>query len=153
VSKPKIVVSDSGLAGYLCGADPEGLERDISSAVTGGVVEGSSLRSSPNKQAWSRVDFTLHHYRDTHDRKVDIVLENRRREVVANEVKAATSITERHFRGLELLREKVGARFIAGALLHTGPRASYPLWRTPLGAPDGGALEGVGAMLTARTAP
>jgi predicted AAA+ superfamily ATPase len=135
VSKPKVIVSDPGLAAFLCGVDADGLERDISSTLTGGLVEGFVASQLSQQQSWSQVGFTLNHYRDNQDREVDIVLENRRREIVGIEVKATTTITGRHFRGLELLRERAGERFIAGAVVYTGPQAlpfGDRLWALPI---------------------
>lgn len=135
VSKPKVFVCDPGLAAFLCGVDADGLEREISSSVTGGLFEGFVASELMRQQAWSNVDFTMNHFRDSQDREVDIVLENRRREIVGLEVKATMTVTRRHFRGLELLREKAGERFIGGAVFHTGPQAlpfGDRMWALPL---------------------
>lgn len=137
VSKPKIVVSDPGLAGFLCGVDADGLERDISSTLTGGLVEGFVASELAKQQAWSQIDYTMSHYRDSDGHEVDIVLENRRREIVGIEVKATTSITRRHFRGLEHLRDAAGDRFIGGAVLCATQQAlpfGDRLWALPIAA-------------------
>ncbi|MDR1441278.1 MAG: ATP-binding protein, partial [Bifidobacteriaceae bacterium] len=141
-SKPKTVVADSGLAAFLCGVDVDGLERDISSAVVGGLLEGFVASELSKQQAWSQVDFELGHYREAQGRggrspEVDLVLENRARQVVGIEVKATTSVTSRHFRGLERLREKAAGQFVAGAVLYTGPHArpfGDRLWALPVAA-------------------
>lgn len=135
VSKPKVILCDPGLAAFLAGADADGLERDISSALTGGLVEGFVASELLRQRAWSAVDFTINHFRDNQGREVDVVLENRRREIVGIEVKATTTVTGRHFRGLEHLREKTGDRFIAGVVLHTGPQAipfGDRMWALPI---------------------
>ncbi len=136
VSRPKLSIQDAGLAAFLCDIDADGLEHDISSTLTGGLVEGFVASELLKQQSWSLVDFTLRHYRDRNGKEVDLVLENRRREIIGLEVKATTSVGENHFRGLEYLREKAGPRFIAGAVLHTGTRAvpfGDRLWALPIG--------------------
>ena len=135
VSTPKVCVGDTGLAAHLAGVDVDGLERDVSSTLTGGLVEGFVLGELAKQQVWSAKRLSLSHYRDNRGREVDIVLEDRRREVVGVEVKAASSVGGADFRGLEHLREKLGERFVTGVVLYTGVR-SVPfgdrLWALPL---------------------
>jgi predicted AAA+ superfamily ATPase len=139
-SKPKVVVSDSGLAAFLNGVDASALELDISSSVVGGIVEGFVVGEILKQRAWSEVDFELSHFREAgagqgEGREVDLVLENRRRQIVGVEVKATASVSRRHFRGLEWLRDKAGSRFVAGAVIHLGAQArpfGDRLWALPL---------------------
>jgi len=135
VSIPKVSVSDTGLAAHLAGVDADGLDRDVSSTLTGGYLEGFVIGELSKQRAWSAKTFSLSHYRDNHGREVDIVLEDRHREVVGVEVKAASSVRGSDFRGLEYLRDKLGQRFTAGIVLYTGIR-SVPfgdrLWALPL---------------------
>ena len=135
VSIPKVSLSDTGLAAYLAGVDAAGLEEDVSATLAGGFVEGFVLGELSKQRAWSEQDYSLSHFRDSHGHEVDIVLESRRREVVGVEVKTTSSPRSSDFRGLEFLREKLGQRFKAGVLLHTGTR-SLPfgdrLWALPI---------------------
>src|SRR5439155_23522698 len=62
----------------------------------------------------------LFHFRDRDQREVDIVIEHRDGSVSAVEVKSAATVHERDFRGLNHLKDKLGSRFKAGALLYTG---------------------------------
>lgn len=137
VSTPKVSLNDTGLAAYLAGVNADGLEHDVSATLAGGFVEGFVLGELSKQRAWSRKDYTLSHFRDNHGREVDIVLEDRRREVVGIEVKATSNPRGTDFRGLEYLRDKLGPRFKAGILLHTGVR-SLPfgdrLWALPISA-------------------
>ncbi|UFU02847.1 ATP-binding protein [Ruania suaedae] len=135
VRAPKVYLSDTGLAAHLAGVDVEGLEREVSSTLTGGFVEGFVVGELVKQRAWSQKSYSLSHYRDNHGREVDIVLEDRRREVVGVEVKSAATVGAGDFRGLELLRDKVGQRFVAGVVLYTGTRAvpfGGRLWALPL---------------------
>jgi predicted AAA+ superfamily ATPase len=135
VSTPKVSLADTGLAAYLAGIDADGLEQGASATLAGGFVEGFVLGELAKQRAWSAKHFTLSHFRDNHGREVDIVLEDRRREVVGVEVKATSNPRGDDFRGLGFLRDKLGNRFQAGVLLHTGTR-SIPfgdrLWALPI---------------------
>ncbi|MFT4166004.1 MAG: ATP-binding protein [Microlunatus sp.] len=135
VAIPKVSLSDTGLAAYLASVDADRLEHDVSATLAGGFVEGFVLGELSKQRAWSARDFRLSHFRDNHGREVDIVLEDRRREIVGVEVKASSNPRGGDFRGLEFLREKLGTRFRAGVLLHTGTR-SVPfgdrLWALPI---------------------
>ena len=62
----------------------------------------------------------LFHFRDRDQREVDIVIEHRDGSICAVEVKSAATVRERDFRGLNHLKDKLGSRFRAGALLYTG---------------------------------
>lgn len=123
VTIPKVSVSDTGLAAYLAGVDADGLEHDVSATLAGGFIEGFVLVELSKQLAWSTQDLKLTHFRDNHGHEVDIILENRRREVVGIEVKTTSSPRSNDFKGLDFLRGKLGERFKAGVLLHTGTRS------------------------------
>jgi uncharacterized protein len=65
----------------------------------------------------------LHHLRTRDGRhEIDLVAEMPAGGVVAIEIKATASPKRTDARHLEWLRDQLGARFLAGAVLHTGPR-------------------------------
>lgn len=137
VRASKVSLSDTGLAAHLVGVDVDGLERDVSSTLTGGLVEGFVVGELAKQRSWSQKPHSLSHYRDNHGREVDVVLEDRRREIVGVEVKSASTVRTSDFRGLELLRAKAGERFVAGIVLYTGARAmpfGDRLWALPIAA-------------------
>lgn len=69
----------------------------------------------------------LYHLRDQGGRhEIDCLAELAGDRVIAIEVKATAAPTRADARHLEWLREELGHRFLAGAVLHTGP-ASFPL--------------------------
>lgn len=123
VTIPKVSVGDTGLAAYLAGVEADGLEHDVSATFAGGFIEGFVLSELSKQRAWSAHDLKLTHFRDNHGHEVDIILENRRREVVGIEVKATSNPRSNDFKGLDFLRRKLGERFKAGVLLHTGTRS------------------------------
>jgi predicted AAA+ superfamily ATPase len=69
---------------------------------------------------WSRQRADLYHYRTRDQIEVDIVLENRQGQVVAIDVKAASTVKSDDFRGLRHLAEHLGDQLQAGIVLYTG---------------------------------
>lgn len=55
-------------------------------------------------------------------REVDLVAELAGRRVIGIEIKAAAAPTARDARHLVWMRDELGDRFVAGVVLHTGPR-------------------------------
>jgi predicted AAA+ superfamily ATPase len=65
----------------------------------------------------------LFHLREKNGRhEVDMIVELSAGKVVAIEIKSTAAPTRSDARHLEWLREQLGERFLAGAVLHTGPR-------------------------------
>lgn len=67
---------------------------------------------------WSPDRYAFSHYRDKDGNEVDIVIENRRGEVVGIEVKSSATVTHKDFAGLKHLKEASGAKFKAGYVLY-----------------------------------
>lgn len=119
IKAPKAYVADPGLLAYLVGANEQRIATDL---PLGGSLFETFAASELLRQADAEDDpVQLHHYRDRDQREVDLIIERRDGSVIAIEVKAAASINARDTRGLSYLRDKLGTRFIAGALLYTGP--------------------------------
>lgn len=115
---PKVAFVDSGIAANLLGADPRSLIRP--GGQFGPLLEGFVLMELSRQLTWSRERADLYHYRTKDGVEVDAVLENRRGEVIAIEVKAASTIRAEDFRGLRHLADRLGDDFVAGLVLHTG---------------------------------
>lgn len=65
----------------------------------------------------------LHHLREKNGRReIDLVAEVSAGDVVAIEIKATSAPSRDDARHLVWLRDQLGERFLAGAVLHTGPR-------------------------------
>jgi predicted AAA+ superfamily ATPase len=65
----------------------------------------------------------LYHLREKNGRhEIDLIAELSGGDVVAIEIKSSAAPTRGDARHLEWLREQLGERFLAGAVLHTGPR-------------------------------
>jgi predicted AAA+ superfamily ATPase len=118
VGTPKVCVVDSGIAARLVGTDADRL-RHIESPL-GPLLESFVLMELARQLTWSEESVELFHYRTKDKVEVDAVLENRRGQVVAIEVKAASTVRESDFRGLKHLAERLGDDFLVGVVLHTG---------------------------------
>lgn len=118
VGTSKVCFVDSGIAARLAGADADQL-KDVEGPL-GPLLEGFVLMELARQLTWSEQTVELFHYRTKDKVEVDAVLENRRGQVVAIEVKAASTVRGADFRGIKHLAERLGDDFIAGVVLHTG---------------------------------
>jgi uncharacterized protein len=118
IKRPKVHVADTGLLGYLVGADERRIETDLD---LGGMFYETFVAMELHRQiSWLDERPQLFHFRDRDRREVDIVIEHRDGSVSAVEVKAAATVREGDFRGLNHLKDKLGSKFKAGALLYAG---------------------------------
>jgi uncharacterized protein len=115
---PKLVFVDSGIAARLLSVDSHALRRP--GAPFGPLLEGFVLSELARQITWSNELAELYHYRDHNKVEVDAVLENRRRQVVGIEVKAASTVRAEDFAGLRRLAERLGDDFLVGVVLYTG---------------------------------
>jgi uncharacterized protein len=118
IKRPKVHIADTGLLAYLVGADERRIETDLD---LGGMFHETFVATELHRHiSWLDDRPQLFHFRDRDHREVDIVIEHRDGSVSAVEVKSAATVHPRDFRGLNHLKDKLGARFKAGALLYTG---------------------------------
>lgn len=127
--RPKIHVTDSGLAASLIGVDPDALASPTAPA-SGPLLETFAVNEIARQIAASYLDYTLYHWRNHQDRQyrgreIDLILEAPNGNVVAVEIKATSSPPADAVDHLRWLRDKLDATapgtFRAGILLHTGP--------------------------------
>ncbi len=118
VSTPKLIFVDSGLAARLIGLSIE-RAKDVTAPV-GPLLENFAIGEVARQLTWAEEPVQLFHYRDKDKVEVDMVLEHASGEVVAVEVKAASTVRGEDFRGLRHLAERLGPRFRAGYVLYTG---------------------------------
>jgi predicted AAA+ superfamily ATPase len=119
VRHPKIHFVDSGLCAHLWGIDGAALAAP-GAAAAGPLLETFVVGELMRQATWSQTSVELFHFRD-HDRsEVDVVLEARDGRIAAVEVKAASAPRTADVRGLDVLRERLGDRFVHGVVLHLG---------------------------------
>lgn len=119
VRRPKLVVTDSGLASHMLGMSPRAItERGV---VFGQLLETFVINELRKQLGWSDNSPSLWHFRDRSGAEVDIVLEHPDGRIVGVEVKATSTPMGRDFRGLRFLEERLGDRFHFGVLLTAAP--------------------------------
>jgi predicted AAA+ superfamily ATPase len=118
VKSAKLYILDSGLLAFLIGANERRIAED--GLIAGAMLESFVAMELRRQADWAQELVSLYHYRDKQQREVDVVLERHSGEIVGVEVKSTATPASAHFTGLRYLRDKLGARFKAGALLYTG---------------------------------
>jgi len=127
VRLPKRHLVDPALLGPLLGVDQRAVLRDgdllgrlLDSFVTAQLRADCAVSTLPSPR--------LFHARDGNGRhEVDVIVELADGRVVAFEIKADAAPGPDAGRHLRWLRDAVGERFVAGVVLHTGPRVlRYP---------------------------
>ena len=139
VKTPKIFLNDTGLAANLLALDTARLEENV--PMAGPLLETFVMAELTKQAGWSRVKPRLYHFRTETGAEVDFVMEDARGRVVGVEVKAGSAGTG-DFKGLKVLEEALGKKFLRGVVLYLGREAvpfaknmhALPisaLWRTP----------------------
>lgn len=123
IKTPKLHIGDTGLASVLLGLDAATLVKDRK--TLGQLLETFVFQEFRRQASWHRDALRFHHFRDRDGREVDIVIERSARELAGIEIKAASTVTGRDFRGLRKLKEYSGERFTSGVVLYDG-EASVP---------------------------
>ena len=123
VQRPKIHLTDPGLAAALLGTSAEAVAEPTSTSV-GPLLETFVVNEVVRQVSTIPRRPALRHYRDRDGREVDLILEWRDGSIVAVEVKASQSPSPGAVGQLAWLRDRLDAAspgaFRAGVLLHTG---------------------------------
>jgi predicted AAA+ superfamily ATPase len=118
IGTPKVAFVDSGIAANLLDADARSLVR--AGSPLGHLMEGFVLMELQRQLTWSSERVELSHYRTKDKMEVDAILENRRGEVVAIEVKASSTVRAEDFSGLRHLQARLGDDLLVGIVLYAG---------------------------------
>lgn len=145
VRRPKVHMTDTGLAASLLGADPNSLTAPTSPSA-GPLLESFTVNETLRQLSAADTTLKMHHYRDHEGHEVDLVIERADGALMAVEVKATSSPRAEQLRQVAWLRDRVDAvdpgTFRAGILLHTGEhrltvgdrlhlRPIHSLWAAP----------------------
>ena len=120
LSRPKIILSDTGLVTSHCGLSGDFLSNIENGNALGSILETFVATEIIKQQSWSDTDYTLFHYRDSDKKEVDLVIELYNGKIIALEIKASSSFSKSDFNNLKTLRDISTDRFHAGILLYTG---------------------------------
>lgn len=105
--RPKVALLDTGLAARLNNVTPAAMSPAVVGEVAGGLFEAFVAGELRRQSAWSATQAQLFHFRDRN----------------GLEVEATTTVRQEDFKGLALLRDKLGTRFRLGTVLYAGQRA------------------------------
>jgi len=119
VKTPKVFPTDPGLAAHLLQVDVDAMAAP-GHPTTGILVETFVYTELIRLLAASDLGATLYFYRDRDGREIDFLLEKRNGQVVAIDVKAASTVRPEDFRHLRWLADRLGDRFTGGYLLYLG---------------------------------
>jgi uncharacterized protein len=117
--RPKVFVTDPGLAAWLMGKTPAALASPTDPA-TGRLIETFVFAELRRQLTWATTDVNLFHWQDRSGGEIDFVLESTDGRVVALEVKAGQTPKREWFRQLEHARAALGDSFMAGVVLYGG---------------------------------
>jgi predicted AAA+ superfamily ATPase len=132
IKAPKLYMADTGLLCTMVGADLARIGND--DGFAGALLETFAATELERLAAWFPEPLSFWHYREG-DREVDVIVERPSGEILGFEVKAGATVRARDFAGLRQLRERVGDRLLAGAVLYAGARTlpfGERLWAVPL---------------------
>ena len=120
VRRPKLHITDTGLAGHLLGI---GVDRfNGSEPVLGQIFETCVVNEVLKQITWAEAIVRPFHWRDRNGDEVDLVLERNDGAIVGIECKLANDVDPSDLRRLRRLRDGAGDRFVGGALVHLGDR-------------------------------
>ena len=116
---PKRLLVDPSLMGPILDLDEAAFFTDAN--ILGRLIETFVVAQIRPELELSSVPPRLYHLRDQRGREIDMVAEQSGNRLTAIEVKAKGTVSLDDAKHLLWLRDQVGARFLAGAVLHTGP--------------------------------
>ncbi|MDA8027009.1 MAG: ATP-binding protein [Actinomycetota bacterium] len=125
VSRPKVSLLDTGLAARLMNVSAMGASFDANPNLAGGLLETFVAGEIRRQLTWCNETVSLFHFRDRNVGEVDLVLETPDGRVVGVEVKSSSNPKATDTKGLNYLRAKLGSRFVAGFILHTGVNSAF----------------------------
>lgn len=118
VKSPKVFLNDTGLLCHLRGEGVESLTENRSGA--GHFLENFVVMEVIKQLSWSDLFLKPYHFSIHKGAEVDLVLENRKKQLYGIEVKSSTSLKEEDFKGLKRLAALASDKFQKGIVLYTG---------------------------------
>lgn len=116
IKSPKLHFYDAGLLAAMRDVSPDVVRNDKTSF--GPILETFVFSELQKIATWSDMRCAFSHFRDKDKNEVDIVLENRRGQVVGIEVKASATVSPKDFSGMRKLAEACGNKFVQGLVLY-----------------------------------
>jgi predicted AAA+ superfamily ATPase len=118
VKSPKIFLNDTGLLSHLRG---EGIDSLLENRTTAGAfLENFMVMEIIKQLGWSGLYLKPYHFSIHKGAEVDLILEDRKKQLYGIEIKSTASVSHSDFRGLRRLAEIAGKRFQRGIVLYAG---------------------------------
>lgn len=118
VKSPKIFLNDTGLLCHLRGESVDSLLENRT--TTGAFLENFIVMEIVKQLGWSGLFLKPYHFSIHSGAEVDLILEDRKKQLYGIEIKSTASVSQSDFRGLRKLAEIAGKRFQRGIVLYAG---------------------------------
>lgn len=113
---PKLHFLDAGLLASMRDVSPDVVAKD--KTCFGSILETFVFSELRKIASWSEQRCSFTHFRDKDKNEVDLVLENRRGEVIGIEVKSSATVSAADFSGMRKLADACGDKFVQGMVLY-----------------------------------
>jgi len=117
IKTPKMHLSDTGLACSLLGVNSTSLWQD--KILLGQLLETYVYQELRKYADWHDEHLKFYHFRNKDKVEVDIIIEQGR-QLAGIEIKAAATVTQNDFKGLNKLKGACGKQFAAGVVFYDG---------------------------------
>ncbi len=117
IKTPKLHIADTGLACALLGLTSQTLWQD--KALLGQLLETFIYQELRKHADWHEDTLNFYHFRNKDKVEVDIIIEQGR-QLAGIEIKAAATVIQRDFKGLNKLKDSCGDQFAAGVVFYDG---------------------------------
>ena len=117
IKTPKMHLADTGLACSLMGVNSQTLWQD--KALLGQLLETFIYLEIRKYADWHDEELKFYHFRNKDKVEVDIIIEQGQ-QMAGIEIKAAASVTQSDFKGLNKLKDACGKQFSAGVVFYDG---------------------------------
>ncbi|GBR74490.1 putative AAA family ATPase [Candidatus Termititenax aidoneus] len=116
VKSPKIYFNDTRLLCHLLGVRPDNALRQRQDLY--GFILENFILSELKKQLPG--GHTLYHFRTQDQKEIDFIIEKTGGDLVALEVKAASTVSPEDFKHIRFLQKALPERFVCGAVIYQG---------------------------------
>ncbi len=117
IKTPKMHLTDTGLACSLMGVNSQTLWQD--KTLLGQLLETFIYQEIRKHADWHDEELKFYHFRNKDKVEVDIIIEQSR-QIAGIEIKAAASVTQSDFKGLNKLKDACSEQFAAGVVFYDG---------------------------------
>ncbi len=117
IKTPKMHLADTGLACALFGVNSQTLWQDRT--LFGQLLETFIYQELRKSADWHDEPLSFYHFRNKDKVEVDIIIEQGR-QLAGIEIKAAATVKQSDFKGLNKLKDACGKQFTAGVVFYDG---------------------------------